>query len=177
MKVADASELFAYDAWANARIFTVAETLAPEQLRAQVASSFPSVRDTLGHIVSAAWIWLRRWRGESPAAPSWARAELAEIRRWLAIVETDRTAFLASLADADLERPFEYRNLKGELQHDALGGTLRHVVNHGSYHRGQAATQLRQLGVAPPNTDLIAYLRELRGGQASAATARPGFRR
>ena len=32
------------------------------------------------------------------------------------------------------------------------------VVNHSTYHRGQAATQLRQLGQTPPNTDLIAFL-------------------
>jgi uncharacterized damage-inducible protein DinB len=159
MKVADVTELFAYDAWANARVFEVAEALTPERLQARLASSFPSVRDTLGHLVGAAWIWLRRWRGESPAAPAWTRAELPEIRRQLAIVETDRAAFLAGLTDADFDRPFDYRNLKGEPQHDRLGGTLLHVVNHGTYHRGQVATQLRQLACTPPNTDLIAYLR------------------
>jgi uncharacterized damage-inducible protein DinB len=35
---------------------------------------------------------------------------------------------------------------------------MRHVVNHSSYHRGQTATQLRQLGEVPPGTDLILYL-------------------
>jgi uncharacterized damage-inducible protein DinB len=33
-------------------------------------------------------------------------------------------------------------------------------VNHGTYHRGQVATLLRQLGVQPPQTDLILYYRE-----------------
>jgi len=36
-----------------------------------------------------------------------------------------------------------------------------HIVNHGSYHRGQVTTMLRQLGAAPPTSmDLIAYYRE-----------------
>ena len=38
---------------------------------------------------------------------------------------------------------------------------LQHVVNHGSYHRGQVTTMLRQLGAAPPkSTDLITFYRE-----------------
>ena len=38
---------------------------------------------------------------------------------------------------------------------------LAHVVNHGTYHRGQITTMLRQLGVAPAKPmDLIAYYRE-----------------
>ena len=32
---------------------------------------------------------------------------------------------------------------------------FRHIVNHGTYHRGQIANMLRQLGVKPPSTDLL----------------------
>jgi uncharacterized damage-inducible protein DinB len=38
---------------------------------------------------------------------------------------------------------------------------LQHLVNHGSYHRGQITTMLRQLGAAPPKSvDLISFYRE-----------------
>jgi uncharacterized damage-inducible protein DinB len=37
---------------------------------------------------------------------------------------------------------------------------MRHVVNHSTYHRGQLAMMLRQLGQAPPSTDFTRYLRE-----------------
>ena len=38
---------------------------------------------------------------------------------------------------------------------------VQHVVNHGSYHRGQLTTMLRQLGAAPAKSmDLIGYYRE-----------------
>jgi uncharacterized damage-inducible protein DinB len=33
-------------------------------------------------------------------------------------------------------------------------------VNHGTYHRGQVTTLLRQLGVQPATTDLVAFYRE-----------------
>jgi len=38
---------------------------------------------------------------------------------------------------------------------------LQHVVNHGSYHRGQVTTMLRQLGAKPAQgMDLIRFYRE-----------------
>jgi uncharacterized damage-inducible protein DinB len=44
---------------------------------------------------------------------------------------------------------------------------LQHLVNHGTYHRGQIATMLRQLGNKSQGTDLIAFYRQ-RAGQAKA---------
>jgi uncharacterized damage-inducible protein DinB len=44
---------------------------------------------------------------------------------------------------------------------------MQHVVNHGTYHRGQITTLLRQLGAQPILTDLMHYYRE----RAIAASA------
>ena len=53
------------------------------------------------------------------------------------------------------------RLLNGQAGASRLDHMLQHVVNHGSYHRGQVTTLLRQLGAAPPaQTDLIAFHRE-----------------
>jgi uncharacterized damage-inducible protein DinB len=30
-------------------------------------------------------------------------------------------------------------------------------VNHSTYHRGQLASLLREIGIAPPPTDFLAY--------------------
>jgi uncharacterized damage-inducible protein DinB len=158
----EARQLFAYDSWANRLVFTAAGALPVEQLQAPAASSFPSIDATLAHIVGAEWIWLRRWRGESPAAaPAWvAKPSLPDLKRELAAVEAERASFLAGLSEAEFERAVSYRTLAGQPYSDALGGLIRHVVNHSTYHRGQVATQLRQLGHTPPNTDLITYLRQ-----------------
>ena len=38
---------------------------------------------------------------------------------------------------------------------------LQHVVNHGTYHRGQVTTMLRQLGETPAKSaELIVFHRE-----------------
>jgi uncharacterized damage-inducible protein DinB len=164
MTIDEARGLFAYTAWANGRMFDAAAHLSADQLSAKVASSFPSILRTLGHIVGAEWIWLRRWLGDSPtAAPAWVNeGGLPELWARLTEVQSERDAFLGRLADADLERTVEYRRISGEGCADPLADLVRHAVNHSTYHRGQVATQLRQLGANPPGTDLIAYVRSRR---------------
>lgn len=161
MTLDEARDLFAYTEWANARAFDAAESLTHDELTRTLPSSFPTVLATLGHIAGAEWAWLRRWHGESPGGmPPWASdTSLAAVRRELAATESARAAFLGSLTDADLSRPIEYRSFAGKTYVDPLANLVRHVTNHSTYHRGQVATMLRQLGKVPPSTDVIAYLR------------------
>ena len=70
-------------------------------------------------------------------------------------------AQLARLGPETVERAIKYQDLRGNDQSDVRWQMLQHVVNHGTYHRGQITTMLRQLGAAPPeSTDLIAFYRD-----------------
>jgi uncharacterized damage-inducible protein DinB len=164
MTTGEVRELFAYDAWANGRAFDAVSALPEEQQGHSIASSFPSVAGTLAHIVGAEWVWLRRWQGESPSGyPDWvATPMLADLRARLTAVEQERDAFVAGLSEADLGRVVSYRTLSGQAFEDPLNNLMRHVVNHSTYHRGQVATQLRQLGLKPPSTDLIVFQRQVK---------------
>ena len=63
----------------------------------------------------------------------------------------------------DLERIIEYKNMQGKPFRYPLHALLQHVVNHGTYHRGQVATQLREIGAKPLSTDLLRYYDALAG--------------
>jgi uncharacterized damage-inducible protein DinB len=166
MTTQEAKQLFDFNSWANARMVSAAKALTAEQLEAPLVSSFPSLKDTLAHIVGTEWIWLRRWLGDSPTSvPGWvAEPRLAELEVQLAAVESERASFLARLTEADLDEVISYRALDGLPFSLPLGQLIRHVVNHSTYHRGQLATLLRQLGHTPPSTDFTRYLREAKNG-------------
>jgi uncharacterized damage-inducible protein DinB len=139
------------------------EPLSHEQYTRDMGSSFRSVRETVVHIYAAEWIWFRRWQGESPTSllSSEQFPDLPAIRDAWRLLETDVRAHLASLGDAGIERITEYRFMNGQPGATPFWQMLQHVVNHGTYHRGQVTTMLRQLGVAPPKSlDLIAFYRE-----------------
>jgi uncharacterized damage-inducible protein DinB len=161
MTIDEARDLFGYSAWATGRMFDTAAGLPADQLSATIASSFPSILGTLGHIIATEWIWLRRWLGDSPTAtPAWVTgSSLSELRARLAEVESERDRLLGQLADADLDRIVEYRRMSGEAHADRLADLVRHAVNHSTYHRGQLVTQLRQIGVHPPGTDFVTWVR------------------
>ncbi len=164
----DIRTLFAYDAWANRRMLEACAALSPEQFTRDLGSSFRSVRDTLAHIMGAQWIWLERFRGRSPAALPGGDpyADLAALRaRWTPL-EGELLSYINGLSAADLERRFEYRDLKGNPHFFLLWQALQHLANHGTYHRGQVTTMLRQLGAKPVGTDLIGFYRE-RAAQAA----------
>ena len=158
----DLRTLFAYDAWANRRMLEACGALSAEQFTRDLGSSFRSVRDTLAHIMGAQWIWLERFRGRSPSAlPDGDQyTDLAALRARWAQFESELLSYINGLSVADLERSFDYRDLKGNSYSSVLWQTLQHLANHGTYHRGQVTTMFRQLGAKPIGTDMIGFYRE-----------------
>lgn len=155
--------LFAYNSWANARIRDCVAKLSHEQYTRDMSSSFPSVKATMEHILSAEWIWWKRWHGESPSKfpDEWDVSSFEALQQvWLQF-DQQYMAFGASLTAADLDRTITYHNIKGEPFENKLGDLCRHVLNHSTYHRGQVTTLLRQLGAEAVSTDLILYYRSL----------------
>ncbi len=158
----DIITLFDYNAWANERILGAVESLTAEQFLRDLGNSFPSVRDTLAHILGAEWIWLRRWHGESPAKGLAATEfpTVASLRDRFAAVERDRRAYLGTVSEDRLAQPFTYRDMAGNQHALPLIHSLQHLVNHGTYHRGQVTTLLRQLGATPVSTDMSRFFLE-----------------
>ena len=75
-------------------------------------------------------------------------------------IQQGLTDYVGHLSSQDLAGPFEYRDLKGRAHSNLRWQALQHLANHGTYHRGQIATMLRQLHLKPVSTDLIAFYRE-----------------
>ncbi|HET8775410.1 MAG TPA: DinB family protein [Thermoanaerobaculia bacterium] len=149
--------MFSYTEWANAAFLECIRGLTEEQYTREIPSSFPTIRDTLAHMIFAEWLWLRRWKGEFPTTrPEWAKETALEaLAARLREIESERAELLGSLSDADVQREFAYRNMAGNPYSAVLGEQMAHVVNHGTYHRGQLATMIRQAGGTPPSTDLV----------------------
>ncbi|MDR3748583.1 MAG: DinB family protein [Acidobacteriota bacterium] len=66
MNLSDIKSLYAYNRWANDRMFAAIEKVPNEKFGAPIVSSFPSLRETTFHILFAEWLWLNRWQGVSP---------------------------------------------------------------------------------------------------------------
>ena len=161
--------LFTYNDWANKRAIQAASTLTPEQFTKPLGNSFSSVRDTLAHLYGAETIWLQRFHGESPSAfPDLTQiTNIASLQAKWNPIAADLLNFVSNLTQQDIDRVVEYKTMKFGVYSNPLWQSLQHVVNHGTYHRGQITTMLRQLGATPILTDLMHFYRE----RATAASA------
>lgn len=158
----DVRLLFDYNEWANRRALEAAGRLSDERFAKPLGSSFSSLRDTLMHICGGEWIWLERFEGRSPSSiPGHPEVQTAAAlgEHWRPQAER-LLAFVRGLSQSDLDRVLEYQTLNFGLYQNPLWQSLQHLANHGTYHRGQVATLLRQSGEKPILTDLMHFYRE-----------------
>ena len=166
MNITDIRHLFDYTEWANGLAVDAAGKLSNEELRRDVQISHGSIFGTLLHMAGAEWIWLERWHGHSPAGKEawslWTDESCTDLvtlnERWREVVDR-RTRFISELDETRLAAELAFILLSGDPSSMRLADQMQHVANHATMHRGQVVGMIRQLGIAPPSTDLLFYLR------------------
>ena len=166
MNLIDIRHLFDYTEWANGLAMDAAEKLSDEDLRRGVNISHGSIFGTLAHMAGAEWIWLERWQGRSPAKKEawslWTMESCADLatlsERWKEVVDR-RARYISELDETRLATELPFKLLSGDPSSMRLVDQMQHVANHATLHRGQVVGMIRQLGIDPPATDLLFYLR------------------
>lgn len=163
MNAGDLRDIFEYNSWANEKILgALADITEPDYL-ADMKSSHGGLHGTMLHIIFAQHLWLLRWSGK-PVDPAFAASRdstsLHALRRHWKQVGDDTRAFLdGNLTDTLPGESFELKNSKGETYSHTYGDSMKHLINHSTYHRGQIAALMRQKGIPPPPTDYIRFAR------------------
>lgn len=141
-----------YSEWANQRVLTL--------LRERAVAN-PRVLALLAHIVAAEQVWLARLNGqESTALEIWPVLSLDGCASLVVENRAGYRDYFAALRAENLASEITYRNSKGVEFRSRSEDILTHLTVHGSYHRGQIARELRELGFRTVNTDFIAFSRE-----------------
>src|SRR5204863_2162857 len=112
----DIQLLYRYNRWADATILNAVAPLSKDDFSRKLGGSFPSVRQTLVHIMGAEWIWLRRWKGVSPRAflePADFPHLEAVTAKWSEI-ETEQMDFIRQVTDEALNHMVTYVNTKNQ---------------------------------------------------------------
>jgi uncharacterized damage-inducible protein DinB len=166
MNLSDIRHLFDYTEWANGLALAAAADLSEENLHRDFRISHVSIFGTLRHMAGAEWIWLERWHGHSPpkkeAWSLWTEAGCPDLtklgERWREVVNR-RARFISELDESRLSAELPFKLLSGDPNSMRLVDQMQHVANHATLHRGQVVGMIRQLGIEPPSTDLLFYLR------------------
>lgn len=156
-------QLSAYHVWANQLLLDLINNLGEEKQHREVASSFNSLYKTVLHMLDAESIWWQRMKlQEHIRIPSQEfSGNMKELSAALLQVNRQWVEWISHASENLIQHQFKYQNSKRESFKQPIGQMLLHVFNHGSYHRGQLVTMLRQLGMEKiPQTDFIVWSRK-----------------
>lgn len=153
----------AYNIWANNKLFDCINNLSDDQIQREITSSFPSLYKTVLHVLDAENIWWQRIKlAEHIEIPSENfTGSFGELIKKLNMQSAQWEAWVSNATENQLNHVFAYQNTKKEQFKQPVYEMLLHLFNHGTYHRGQLVTMLRQLGVEKiPPTDYIIFSRK-----------------
>jgi uncharacterized damage-inducible protein DinB len=157
--------------WADDTTFAALLQVPADRLSHDMGSSFQSMLGTLNHAYLAEQVWIKRVQGNpfSRIADFEAPADLNALgQAWPGL---HRTWMDWSRSVVDWQQLSVQGGPQGKEYQMPLWQIVMHLVNHGSYHRGQVATMLRQNGIKPPGTDLVAFYRTLKRADSQAASS------
>lgn len=157
-----------YHVWANQRVFARLQEL-PEEVQHQEAQDvFPTIHKGLVHIFHVDMVWLTGMKGGSYEQikglagiieAKTSGKSLIELEAAYSELAGEYKEFLSSAGDLQTMRQFNHP-VYGVLNAE-IGELVQHVVNHGTYHRGNISSMLRQLGHAGVASDYVYYLYEV----------------
>jgi len=156
--------LFEYEALCTPRVTDAlrrADAAVRESGLAALAPPLERAIEIFAHIQAAKQLWLSRVSDlatfpEDGVFPVWALEKSERIA-----TEMDKlwSAFVARQTTQTLDAPVPYTSTEGVKYESTLSDILTHVVNHGTYHRGQIALLIAQSGSKPTPTDFVALTR------------------
>jgi uncharacterized damage-inducible protein DinB len=158
MEHGEVHDLFEHMEWADALTWRSTVALPP-------AAQDSRLLDLFYHLHTVQWIYLQVWQGDRLHVPDrMSLAELTAIGEWARPYYGALRSFVGGLRPEQLSRGIafpwadEVAKRLGSAAPATLGESILQVVMHSTYHRGQLATRIRELGGEPPLTDFIAWV-------------------
>lgn len=159
-----AKNMYKYHVWANNVLLERIKELPINVLYEEVSSSYPTIAQTFSHIYVVDVMWLQALKGMDMQEALEASMALLEKANFYTIDEFFK--YYEELASQyeewmnsqkDLEQKIHLNNPWSGARETAYSEILFHVANHGTYHRGNITTMLRQQGYASTMNDFSLY--------------------
>lgn len=112
-------------------------------------------KNLLNHILNAHQIWNARILNQN-------KFEVWQINSNNKLLNINSENLINSSKILDEREPDEiitYQNSKGITFENSIQEIFFHFINHSTYHRGQIAMLMKEVGLEPLNTDYIFYKR------------------
>ena len=147
-----------YSHWMNERLYAVCSEFSDAERRRDRGAFFSSIHGTLNHLLWGDRMWLGRFVGPPCTYPEFGADmfdTFDELRRERDATDRALIAWAGELTAQWLASTLEYASrVDGKTRRIPAAAAVVHLFNHGTHHRGQLSTLIKQAGVDPGVTDL-----------------------
>ena len=140
----------------NRRLHAAMQALSREDFHATRTSYFPSLAQTLNHILAVDVYYIGALRGEHGLVAAYRAFVPADDIAALAVRQAasdERLIAFCDGLDANASAAEVAMDRSTHVQRDRVAHVLAHLFNHQTHHRGQAHAMLAGTAVAPPQLD------------------------
>ncbi|MFL0405434.1 MULTISPECIES: DinB family protein [Bacillus cereus group] len=159
-----AKNMYKYHLWANKVLLERIKELPNNVLYKEANSSYPNIAQTFSHIYVVDVMWLQVLKGIGmqealeASMPLLEKTNLYSVDEFIKSFEELASQYEEWMnSQKDLEQKINLNNPWSGARETAYSEILFHVANHGTYHRGNITTMLRQQGHASTMNDLALY--------------------
>jgi uncharacterized damage-inducible protein DinB len=159
-----ALQFYDFNVWANKQIFDRLKELPKDAYRQEVQSVFSSISNVLAHVYLSDLGWIEVFTGKSMSHALMLAEQLKEQTESKGLEEMETMFFELSERyksflnqKENIDKSLVIENPSGDMK-TSVSELVPHVVNHGTYHRGNITAMLRQMGYASVSTDYGIYL-------------------
>jgi uncharacterized damage-inducible protein DinB len=147
-----------YNRWMNERLYAICAEFSDDARRLDRGAFFSSIHGTLNHLLWADRMWLGRFIGTPCTYPAFGAdmfEAFDELRRERERTDQSMVAWADAITADWLASTLEYRSRVDEkTRRLPCAVAVVHLFNHGTHHRGQLTTLIKQAGLDPGVTDL-----------------------
>ncbi|MFE8698792.1 DinB family protein [Cytobacillus sp. FJAT-53684] len=160
-----AKKMYDYHVWANQKVFQHLKQLPERIYKEQINSVFSSISEVMVHLYATDVTWLETMKesGYQDTVNEVNRrkleasdASMEELEALYHLLSEEYYRFFAE--QQDVERIIITEHPRFGRTEFVLADLIHHVVNHGTYHRGNISAMLHQQGERGIPTDYVYFL-------------------
>jgi len=122
------------------------------QIEANPHAYTARIQKLICHTLNAQNVWTTRILRTPNTQGVWELFDLNDLQQ---LNIDNHNLSIQMLAETKLEETMEYVDTIGETFSNKIEDMVYHMINHGTYHRGQIIADLKAEGVTPIPTDFI----------------------
>lgn len=160
MQVSDIKSLFDYSYWAKDKVLLALQQVDQQHLSQPSNLSHKTIMGVLTHTLNAECLW--RGRCQENSSPSSMKFEtpFESVQALQTAWEQEQVLmidYLNGLEEKDLLKTIPFHALNGDSYSSIQWCILMGLVNHGTHHRSEVTSKLRELGHSPGNLDFLIF--------------------